>query len=95
MLVAMVLSKMWEGIPVVRKRFRIGSDWVHRPVNSKGQEVVQTTQALQANWRVLCCIVQHLQLEKLALKPIQKQAIRICLLQIFCCGHVNIGRKIQ
>ena len=80
---------MWEAVPIVRKRFRIHSDWIHRPLNAKGEEVVQTTQALQANWRLLRVVVQHLQLDKLALKPMQKQAIRVCLSQILCCGLVN------
>ena len=68
------LASAWEALVTVRKRFRTGAEWIHVPMGDDGQECLQSTPALRANFKILISIVEAANLEKVGVKVFERQA---------------------
>lgn len=68
------LARQWEELSVVRKRFRLGCQWLHIPQADDGSDCIQCTRAVQANYKILLPIVTAAELAKVNLKTFQDEA---------------------
>ena len=78
------LAKAWEALAVVRKRFRVGADWVHRPTNSEGEDCLIGNLGLKANSKILIAMVEVLGIDKIGVDALQTEASCHPLQTFFC-----------
>ncbi|CAE7241178.1 unnamed protein product [Symbiodinium sp. CCMP2592] len=71
------LACRWEELSVVRKRFRLGSPWLHAPTGADGAECLCCTRGVQANYKILNVIVQAAELAKVNLKTFQDEVLAL------------------
>ena len=67
------LAEKWEELATVRKRFRIGADWIHVPTSENGVDMPQSTAPVKANFRVTIVFIEHSGCEKLGIKALHKE----------------------
>ena len=72
----MALAEAWESLKVVRRRFRVGADWIHIPLDDEGEEMLASNDGVKANHQVLICIINDLGLKKLTVASMQTEVPR-------------------
>ena len=68
------LSVLLESIPILRKRFRKGRDWIREPEETSGDNVLQTTKALELNFSTLRTVFKWMPSQKLSITTLEPEA---------------------
>ena len=68
------LSVHLENIPILRKRFRKGIPWIKEPAESLGDNVLQTTRALELNFSTLRVVFKWMPSQKLSIHMLEPEA---------------------
>ena len=84
------LAKLFEELPVVRKRFRKGAPWVREPGDAMGDNPMQTTRALELNYPIVATMIRWSDSRKVAIGVLEPQA-RDCLQhRVHCCLQYRV-----
>ena len=69
------LASALECIPLVRKRFRKGRDWIREPVDYLGEGGgLQTTKAMELNYAILRVVFKWMPSQKISVYALEPQA---------------------
>ncbi|CAE7483742.1 unnamed protein product [Symbiodinium pilosum] len=62
-----------ESIPILRKRFRKGRDWIREPGETSGDNVLQTTKAIELNFSTLRTVFKWMPSQKLSITTLEPE----------------------
>ena len=68
------LAVLLESIPILRKRFRKGRDWIREPGETSGDNVLQTTKAIELNFSTLRTVFKWMPSQKLSITTLEPEA---------------------
>ena len=69
------LASRLECLPMVRKRFRKGVEWIREPGEAAGENCLQTTKALELNYPILRVVISWMPTRKLSIHDLEPEAI--------------------
>ncbi|CAE7250332.1 unnamed protein product [Symbiodinium necroappetens] len=67
------LSARLESLPILRKRFRKGLDWIKQPADALGDNALLTTRALSLNFSALKVLVQWMPSQKVSVRTLEPE----------------------